>query len=369
MSNNRRILVVSGIYPPDIGGPATYVPQLCSQLHDQNNDVRLVSLTDEVEAKRNEEPWKRTFILRKLWKPLRILRTLHLLFNEGKKADAIFANGLYEEVGIISLVLRKKRIIANVVGDPVWERFINAQNKELMIEDFIAAQQNKKTHFQRKLLTWSLNRFTEITCPSEQLKELITSWRVKRPVSVIHNGVMCKPVTQKMPLYDIVTVSRLVKWKNLDKLIAATEGKDYVMAICGDGPEMQSLKELGEKKKSKIHFFGQVTADQISKIISESKVFALLSTYEGLSFALLEAMMAGKGILVSNARGNKDVIKNRISGLVVDPSNIQEISRALELLLNDEQKSHQLSTKAHEIAVTNYCAEKQLAKMITLIGS
>lgn len=368
MSTNRRILVISGIYPPDIGGPATYVPQLCSQLYDQNYDVRLVSLTDEADIKRIEEPWERTFILRKLWKPFRILRTLHVLFNEGKKADAIFANGLYEEVGLISLVFRKKRIVAKVVGDPVWERFINTQNTELTIDDFIATQQNKKTHFQRKLLSWSLNRFTEITCPSEQLKELITSWEVQRPISVIHNGIMCKPIAQKIPLYDIVTVSRLVKWKNLDKLISATEGKGYVIAICGDGPEMQSLKELGEKKKSKIHFLGQVTADEISKIISESKVFTLLSTYEGLSFALLEAMMAGKGILVSNARGNKDVIRNGISGLVVDPNDIQEISCALDLLLNDEQKSRQLSTKAYESVVANYCAEKQLAKMISLIG-
>jgi len=45
-----KILIVTGVFPPDIGGPATYVPQVASALHDKGHKVTVVTLSDKVSS-------------------------------------------------------------------------------------------------------------------------------------------------------------------------------------------------------------------------------------------------------------------------------------------------------------------------------
>ena len=368
MSTSQKILVVSGIYPPDIGGPATYVPQLCAQLHRLGHEVHLISLAENPSENKPEEPWKRTFISRGLWKPFRILKTVLVLYKSSSESTTIFSNGLFEEVGILSVIKRNKRLIAKIVGDPVWERFKNSTESNIDIDSFNHETLQKRYFLQRILLTWSLNRFSEISCPSAQLKDIVIGWGVKRNVSIIKNGIKCHEIERSKSDYDIVTVSRLVKWKNIDQLILAAANSGYSIAICGTGPEKSNLEELAKTNNVNVKFLGQLAGKQLSNTINNSRVFALLSSYEGLSFSLLEAMMAGKRILVSNARGNLDVILNNESGIVVDPKNLNEISKALRILTNEDLASEKLANQAHQIAVTYYCAEKQMNSMIKLLG-
>lgn len=368
MSINPRILVVSGIYPPDIGGPATYVPQLCARLYESGYKVHLVSLTDETKVRRKNEPWERTFVLRTQWKPWRVFKTILVLFRHSMGVQAIFANGLYEEVGVLSLLGKKKRIVAKIVGDPVWERFKNSSGSTVDVDSFNKQALSRNYAIQRRMLKWSLNRFTEITCPSDQLKEIIKIWGVTKRVTVIKNGIHCHAVVPQSPKYDIITVSRLVKWKNLDKLILAITDSDYTLAICGEGPEKLNLELLASKHKSNVKFLGQLTGPDLELAINQSRIFALISSYEGLSFALLEAMMSGKRILVSNARGNTDVIHNYQNGLIVDPMIPEQISSALDVLLKDDSLGDRLSITAHQDALLLYCAEKQINKMIDLLA-
>ena len=367
MSTRRKILVVTGIYPPDIGGPATYIPQLCAQLHKLGYKVHLVSLTDKLNGKRIDEPWDRTFVSRGLWKPLRISKTILVLFKHSLGSRAIFSNGLYEEVAIAGLLHNKKRVVAKIVGDPVWERYKNRTENAVEIEAFNQSLLQRPYSVQRKLLKWSLNRFSEITCPSEQLKDLITKWGVRKKITVVKNGIECHEVVRLEPDYDLVTVSRLVKWKNLDRLILALANRDYSLAICGEGPERSNLEKLALENQVKVDFLGQVTGERLDSVINKSKVFVLLSTYEGLSFALLESMMSGKRILVSNAKGNTDVIRNYENGLVVDPTNLEQISTALDTLIKNESAGEKMSLLAHQNAVEFYCAERQIHKMIELL--
>jgi hypothetical protein len=41
-----RILIITGIFPPDIGGPATYVPQVAKALADQGHQITVLTLSD-----------------------------------------------------------------------------------------------------------------------------------------------------------------------------------------------------------------------------------------------------------------------------------------------------------------------------------
>ncbi len=367
MSTSRKILVVSGIYPPDIGGPATYVPQICEQLVRDGYTVSVVSLEDETTNGRKNEPWKRTFISRKHNKIFRVLLTIATLLKESAGCSAVFANGLYEEVGVLKLFRPKIHFIAKIVGDPIWERDRNRSKISVQIEEFNKRPLNFRNLIERRILTWSLNRFDVVTCPSLQLKELIGCWDVKKEIYVIHNGIRCKEVAARTIKYDVVSVTRLVPWKNLDKVIIACAKTGMRLALCGEGPEMANLKIIAETSGADVKFLGQLDSKNTADVIDESNIFALLSDYEGLSFALLEAMMAGKRILVSECRGNTDVISDDYTGKIVDPDDERAVQSALKELAENSASTQALEKNAHDTAKMNYCAEKQIGKMINLI--
>jgi glycosyltransferase involved in cell wall biosynthesis len=367
VSTKGKILIVSGIYPPDIGGPATYIPQLCRRLVSEGFEVSLVSLQEEIDYKRESEPWKRTFIFRNSTKIKRFFFTMRALYQESVGSQAVFANGLYEEVGILKILRPKLRFVAKIVGDPVWERNRNKSLTPIGIEDFNRSKLSSKNLIQRLILVWALNRFSHITCPSLQLKDLVTGWGVRRDVTVIHNGIKCREITTEPKQYDVVSVSRLVPWKNLDVLISSCARVNLSLAICGEGPEMQRLKETAAENLADVEFLGMIAGQKVSDVVNRSNIFALISSYEGLSFALLEAMMAGKRIVVSNCKGNADVIRNENNGLVVDIKNEKELDDALIKLSECHSAAARMSMNAHNDVRAKYCAEKQLHFMVNMI--
>lgn len=358
MSKSKKIVIATGIYPPDIGGPATYVPLLAQRLVDQGYTVQVVTLRDRKVAFQKSGVWKCTAISRQLPKVIRVPCTVFILLKAMKNSSIILANGLYEEVAIASFFKPRLRIIMKIVGDPIWERFKNKTGSLVGIKTFNEDNPSVICRIQRYVLRLSLNRSKLVFTPSKQLADLVLNWKVNAPVRVISNGIQCRELAPNILKYDVVSVSRLVTWKNIDKIINACAKQNLSLAICGDGPERSRLELLSAQLKSRVTFFGNLTSSEVRDVINASKVYALLSEYEGLSFSLLEAMMAGKEILVSAAPGNTDVISNGINGCVINVENEEGIASTLNLLVNDS--SNKLGANAYEDVRANFCAEKQL---------
>ena len=116
-------------------------------------------------------------------------------------------------------------------------------------------------------------------------------------------------------------------------------------------------------------FVGQVSRSQVRDLMSNSKICALLSDYEGLSIALVEAMMSGCRPLVSNIEANKSVVVNESIGTVIDHHNPIEVKRAISKLIGDSIENINISKRANEEAVQKYCEENQLIKMQELMMS
>ncbi len=364
MEEIKNALLVSGIYSPDIGGPATYIPKLARVLSQNGWKIRTLSLTDKYGLHRPVEPWNRFFILRGIPLPLRIISTAVFLRLIQKKNTKVFANGLYEEVAI-GRMLGGNASVAKVVGDPIWERYRNKNPKVIEIDEFNKLPLGFIYKWQRMLLVWSLNKFDKVTVPSPQLAKLVEAWGVITEVSVISNGIQMTEVTKTQKKYDVVTVSRLVPWKNIDALIEVCKNNGLTLAVVGSGPEETRLKNLANNPK--ILFFGELPHAQVRKILDQSRVFCLLSSYEGLSHALLEAMGSHIPIVASDIPGNKHVINHLINGLLVDYQNHNEISEAISQLLRNQDLAKKLSDSALADVKSNYSETTQIAKMVTLI--
>lgn len=360
-----KILLVTGIYPPDIGGPATYIPELASYLSDKGHELRILTLAEDASQQAGDELFI-TRIQRKLPKILRMTITIAKIVFTPREYK-IFANGLHEEVGI-SLLIRRRHAIAKIVGDPVWERSRNRNETKKSIEEFNRTVNSKKSFIERKLLTFGLNQFAAVTCPSEELCGIVKSWKVHKPIKFIANGVSTKSVNKEpKSKHDLICISRLVSWKNIDKHLEIAGALNLKIAIVGSGPEEVKLKAIAKSLGCSATFYGEKTKIEIEELFKESKVFILLSEYEGLSFSLLEAMSFGLPTIVSGIRANSSVVRDGIDGVIVDVKKWKSSESEILRLFADQRYYEEVSDNVRNRISKDFNSATQFAKIEDLL--
>jgi glycosyltransferase involved in cell wall biosynthesis len=358
-----KTLLVSGIYPPDVGGPATYIPKIAGRMIDQGIDVEVLTL-------RNQEnlipvsPCTVNFVAREGLLVLRMLRVILLSIKKLRQSDAVLANGLHQEIAV-GLCFSSVRSIAKIVGDPVWERARNKGETKVAMSEF--KKLSLRQQCERILLVWSLNKFDLVICPSVELTEMVKYWGVKSKVKYVPNGVPETNQPFSIKEYDVCSASRLVKWKNIDRIIDACSLAGAALAVAGDGPEISLLESKSRQVLSPIDFLGQLNDSQVNKLLSKSRIFVLFSDYEGLSFGLLKAMSLGMPIVVSDAPGNLEVLEDRTDCIVVPRGDTQKLSGAIRELLDNPGLADELGANALKKAKNNYSETVLLDRVICLL--
>ena len=110
--------------------------------------------------------------------------------------------------------------------------------------------------------------------------------------------------------------------------------KNVQLIICGDGEKKQELitysDELGIQDK--VHFLGN--CENMIEMYAIADVFVMASYREGLSRSIMEAMASGLPCIVSDIRGNRDLIKNEINGFLVSANDARDFSEKITFLKN-----------------------------------
>lgn len=150
----------------------------------------------------------------------------------------------------------------------------------------------------------------------------------------------------------IVTMGRLLnEQKRHDVLIKAFDllkekRPNSSLEIYGDGPDLKYDKELVEKLglTNRVSFVNAVK-DVHSRIINAG-CFVLTSDYEGLSNALLEALLLGIPCISTNWPGVEDVLTDGVNGYLVKRDNPAELSEKILLLLGNSDTAQSFSLNA-----------------------
>jgi len=116
-----KVLVITGIFPPDIGGPATYVPQIAKGLSERGHEVTVLTLSDRLSHDDKNYPFQVVRLRRGMFKPWRVVQTVKTILRLGQGADVLFVNSLALEAVLANKVLCKP-LVMKVVGDLAWER-------------------------------------------------------------------------------------------------------------------------------------------------------------------------------------------------------------------------------------------------------
>ncbi len=315
-----KILIAADIYPPQSGGPATYVVTLANELIKKGDSVKVVSLNpgSDLTAVPNG-----AVAVKNKNKLLRYLEYLYLLWKNAKDAEIIYAMGPVN-AGLPALIAAKlacKKLVIKIVGDYAWEQGVQRFGVEDSIDDF---QIKNNYSFKVKLLKWVEKKVAQnssrVIVPSLYLKGIVVGWGLSgHCVSVIHNEVEYVPVN---PIEHegekwIVSVGRLTSWKGMDILIEIMPDllkkiSNLKLKIVGDGPEMENLKSKikSQKLEDFVELAGNLPKEKALAYMASADVFVLNSGYEGYSHVLIEAQNQGASVLASRAGGNVEVVKD-----------------------------------------------------------
>lgn len=139
----------------------------------------------------------------------------------------------------------------------------------------------------------------------------------------------------------IITIGDLNRNKNQGTLIKALQylPEDYHILICGEGPLRSKLENLAVKLDiyNRCHFLGY-RSDVIS-LLEISDIFVMASKREGLPRSTMEAMAAGLPCIVSDIRGNRDLIEDGKGGYLVSTSSAKGFADAILRTISMNQGS------------------------------
>lgn len=129
----------------------------------------------------------------------------------------------------------------------------------------------------------------------------------------------------------ITIVGELNKNKNQIQLLKALNQLDnkYKAVLVGIGLEEKKLKEYVKNNNltERVFFLGY--RKDINDIIAASEVIVSMSLREGLPRNLMEAMCQGKPLLVTDIRGNRDIVEDGVNGYVIQIGDFKKVSRKI----------------------------------------
>ena len=373
-----KILITVGIFPPDIGGPASFVPKIAKHLQENGFEVTIICLSNEKIV--DNESYKIIRILRNQNLMIRWIKTIFKMIYNGRNADTIFVNGLPMEAYIANLFLRKK-LIRKIVGDWAWER---GRNKGIINDSFDEFQKNKHNlHLEIAKFSrgWTATKADLVITPSVHLKNVVKNWGVsENNLKVIYNGtnIQSKITKKENEVLHFITVGRLAPWKNIDKIIQAMailneKGFNFIFNIVGSGPLNEKLKILVKELKleNKIFFLGQKNTEELNKIYLDSDIYIQASGYEGLPHVILEAINYNLSIISTPIGGTNEILLDGKNGWILklkdkkapDEFDLQEI---IYELVDNKTKSNNLIHNAKEYLIENFDEDKNLNKYIKL---
>jgi glycosyltransferase involved in cell wall biosynthesis len=250
------------------------------------------------------------------------------------------------------------------------------------------AFQDPSTRFARPLFLWAerlVGRLSSaLVCVSPSERGVAVAAGVVRPgrAFVVENGVDVAAAERHGRAGDEVrrrlgiearskvvgTVSEFRPQKCLDQLIHAakavlTARADVTFLIAGEGelaaPLRQLAASLGIEARCKI----VPAAGVIWQYYAAMDVFVLASSWEGMPYAVLEAMAVGKPVIATDVAGTRDVVVRGKTGLLVPPGDREALAGAIATLLDDPQRSERMGAEGKARVRDLYRAELTVRRL------
>ncbi len=315
-----NVVLATGIYPPEIGGPATFTRALAQALQAESIETTIVTYGDERTAR---EPAPVLVAARTSGVLGRYYTYAKHVYRAAKTCDAVFAQGPVSE-GIpacLAAFCARKPFVLKVVGDVAWEtaqRQGNAQPLDTFLQAPRASFKARLLIVLERLVARSAVR---VITPSRYLQSVVRAWGVKEERSaVIYNAVheqqedmAAEALRAQYGLEGkrvLLAGGRLLPWKRIEILLEALARRpaSEILVVAGDGPCLARWKQLAQELKleERVIWLGLCSGKRMASWYGVADAFLLPSLYEGLPHMVLEAAIHGCPSLVSRWGGSRE---------------------------------------------------------------
>lgn len=378
-----KLCIPVAIFPPEIGGPATYVPELAKQLALRGHEVHVVTFgVPEYEEINgyfiHRLPYPK--LPKALAFPLRIVKAGFLCTSVVKKYDieVIYAQEYLS--GLIGTTAKKitgRPMYLKYVGDWAWEYAQGRDHTKKTLHEFYDSEDwNIQIGIFKFLQRIEAKSSDGMIVPSLYLKSITDKW-TKTPVHIVPNAIdvsLCEDVEENKNILKpaIITVGRIEKWKNFESLIEAMllildEIPEANLYIIGDGPRRERLEALVKVLDlDKVFFLGRLEKSKVLENLKAADVFVLMSFYEGMSHVILEAMSCSTPIIASNVCGNPELVIDKETGILVEPEDKEKIKDAIKRLLEDKKLRDEYAENALEKIKRENSWESHIEKLFSI---
>lgn len=165
----------------------------------------------------------------------------------------------------------------------------------------------------------------------------------------------------------LIAAGRLDKNKNnntLIKSLALTQDENIHLLLCGSGEQENELKILAKQLGivKQVHFLGN--RSDMPCLYNIADVFVMASYREGLSRAIMEAMASGLPCLVSNIRGNNDLVVEGKGGYLANPRSEKDFAEKINLL-NDRDRRMKMKEYNYD-AIKKYALNNVIENIVEI---
>ncbi|KKU49693.1 MAG: Glycosyltransferase [Parcubacteria group bacterium GW2011_GWA1_47_10] len=331
----KRTLIVTGIFPPDSGGPASYAQALASRLSSAGQKVSVLTYADRWRL--GGQSYQVVTVWRgwpRLWRHfLYFIKTLKL----ARSADKILALSAVN-AGIVAVLAGrwlKKPVVIRIGGDYAWERAVNQGKTQLLINDFQTSPKHGTIYWLDRIQRWTCRQARRVIAQSNFQAELIKGWGVPAErVEVIYNGVDWTPadISQEEARKQIniagniiFSFGRLVPWKGNKMLIKLMPrllrlNQFLRLVIAGDGPELATLQKMVKNLRldKKVYLVGKQSKPELGIYLAAASLFVQNTAYEGFSHQILEAMASGVPVVTTRIAANRELVQQGENGFMVN---------------------------------------------------
>lgn len=173
----------------------------------------------------------------------------------------------------------------------------------------------------------------------------------------------------------ILTVGRLVARKGQDRVIEAMPKilekiPSALYVIVGDGPERKRFQGLSSKFQvdGNVLFVGEISEEKRNAFYQLCDVFVMTprqigADVEGFGMVYLEANQFGKPVVAGRSGGVAEAVVHGVTGLIIDPENINQISEAVIKILSDESLAKKMGEQGRERVSKEFNWQIQVEKL------
>ena len=340
-----RVLLVSGIWPPDVGGPASHGPEFGRFLVERGHEVRAVTTIGGPGAV--DPGFPLTTARRDRPRLIRHPAAGLSVLASARRAEVIYATGMYGR-SVVAASVHRVPLVLKIVSDPAYERARRLGFFEGTLEKFQEFNDHRGVRALKRLRDFTVSRAARIVIPSRYLAEIASGWGldperisvIPNPAPPVDRSVSTDELRERLGVESptFVFAGRIVEQKNLPLAVAALgQVAGATLIIVGDGPAQDELVKAiaSSGAGDRIFLKGALPRSEAIAWMRAADAAVLPSDWENFPHAAVEALTAGTPVIATAVGGVPEIIEPGVNGLLVAPGDASAFGAAMTSVVED----------------------------------